>query len=302
MSINEKKSINEKTLVKLGENLEISVNDEIIKIVEKDITSIANIISLNKGEVGEIYISIYLFNLSKKYKETNENKYVLLLTKLFGEDASDNIILCDLISKEPIISIDQIKKSKSSCKSDCLIKFNKTKEFIYISIKCEHGANPAILNHTPRTAKVFQESGDLSSYIPELDILVSKLNKERLEGNVNEDIHIINIDIPDKIKECLISVIKYFMFEGSGSGKNKIPANSVLNICNPKDINEWKFILCNTDESKINYVKTIYKNIIISIREKGMPKKINKICEPWILQTNKKNKGAIHIRLKKNKI
>ena len=100
-SIIEKKSINEKTLVKLGENFKISVNDEINKIVEKDIALIANIISLNKDEVGEIYINIYLFNLSKKYKETNENKYLLLLTKLFGEDASDNIILCDLISKEP---------------------------------------------------------------------------------------------------------------------------------------------------------------------------------------------------------
>lgn len=298
MPINKKKNIKlvQKKDTKIV-NKEVTPNDEIINLVDKDITTVKNIISLNKGEVGEIYVIIYLYNLSK----LKEEKYILLLIKLFGEAASNGITLCDLTTKEPINDVEQIKKSKSIYKADCLIKFNKTSELLYISIKCDHGAKPAILNHTPRTAKVFQENGELINYLPELDILVNKLNKERTEGNVSEDIHIIDIDIPDKIKECLMNVIKYFMFEGSGSGKNKMPANAVLNICNPRNIDEWKFSLCNTDETKLNYVKTIYKNIIISIREKGMPKKINKICEPWILQTNKKNKGAIHIRLKKNK-
>jgi hypothetical protein len=42
-----------------------------------------------------------------------------------------------------------------------MIKFKKDDMYINCSIKCYHGAKPSILNHTPRSANVFQNGGDL---------------------------------------------------------------------------------------------------------------------------------------------
>ena len=121
------------------------------------------------------------------------------------------------------------------------------------------------------------------------------MNTKRINKEVSEDIKINNLKLNDTQKQCLMNVIKYFIFEGTGSKKSISPADAILDIYNLSNINEWKFMLCNTNELKINYVNKIYNKLILSIRNKGMPTKISDYCKPWMY--NSKN-GALHIRIK----
>ena len=76
------------------------------------------------------------------------------------------------------------------------------------------------------------------------------------------------------------------------------PTNSILVVYN----NVLTFIICDTNIIQFYYIESILPNIIISMRNKGMPKKINDICKPWIFTHNKngiiKYKGSLHIRMK----
>jgi hypothetical protein len=90
----------------------------------------------------------------------------------------------------------------------------------------------------------------------------------------------------------IINVVSYFMFEGTGSKKAEYPCNSVLEIYDPENIDKWKYYKCNDNESKIKYVTKIYKRLVVSMREKGMPKVHKSICEPWIYYQDEKEKGS----------
>ena len=251
----------------------------------------------NKGEKGEVEVIKKIYNLSK----INDIKSLKLI---FGENAKDGIIMYNIETNEHIHKENDIKKAKSGCKADFMIKFIKNNMYINCSIKCNHGAMPSILNHTPRSAKVFQEGGDLFTELKNLDILITYLNKERTSGNVGEDIHIKNINISNESKKCIIHVISYFLFNGTGVGKSRYPSNSILEIHEPTDINKWKFYNCIDNKKKNDYIQHIYNRIIISMRDKGMPTKKNLLCDPWIFRQIKENnilkeKGSLHIRLKK---
>lgn len=262
---------------------------------EQKLTPSSNLINLNKGELGEINIINKLFSLMKKNKIDD-------LVHCFGPDAEHNIIVCDIETQKPIIDATDIKKSKSTSKADTLIMLKKTNKFLYISIKCTHGANPAILNHTPRSAKVFQKDGALSTQLDVLDTIIKKLNMARTSGEVNEDIKINSMEFGQNEKECIYNVGKYFMFEGTGSGNSKYPSNAILTVGDYNNIKQWKYLLCDTNEQKINYIKQVYDLMVFSLRNKGMPKVINNICIPWIYKDKSKQKGSLHIRLMKLKI
>jgi hypothetical protein len=210
----------------------------------------------------------------------------------------------DMETLVPMKRESTIKKSKSGNKSDFIIKFIKNNTFINCSIKCKHGAMPAILNHTPRSAKVFQCNGKLTLELKKLDEIIKYLNNERSNGKVGEDVHIKKMNIDGKSRTCIINVISYFLFEGTGVGISKCPSNSILEIQDPNDIKKWKYYNCITDNDKKKYVEKIYDNIVISMRDKGMPTKKNDLCNPWIFFQKKENgaikeKGSLHIRLKK---
>ena len=253
----------------------------------------------NKGETGEVFVIRKLFELSNGNK-----KYELI--KIFGNNAINGIELCDIETNKKITDINMIKKAKSISKADCMLKFIKTNEYVSISIKCQHGNMPAILNHTPRSAKVFQATGDLNTHLAQLDKLINQINENRKKKLCGEDVHIDKINLDKLFVDCIINVIKYFVFEGSGRGRSKYPCNAILEVFDPNCINTWKFVLCNDDQTKLQYIKSIYNRIILSMRDKGMPKS-NEICKPWIFKQIKddgiiKEKGSLHIRLKKRNL
>ena len=166
---------------------------------------------------------------------------------------------------------------------------------------------PAILNHTPRSAKVFQVGGLLFDNLNELDNLIYLMNEERSKGTVGEDINISNIfpSIKNEIKTNLIEIVKYFMFFGTGRGNANNPVNSILEIYDPSNIDKWKFVNCENENDKIKYIETLYDKLILSMRDKGMPTKKNIQCDPWIFhqknngKQKEKYKGSLHIRIKK---
>ena len=257
-----------------------------INIEHINIEHMSKSIHYNKGELGEICVVQKLYNLPKEQ-----------LIDIFGEDASEGIEILNMETLLAVTNIDLIKKAPSLSKADCLIKLCKTKELIYISIKCQNGSPPTILNHTPRSANVF--SNDLKDELITLDSIINKLNEKRKKNEVGEDIQIKNIDLSEEEKNCIINTVAYFTFDGSGKCKSKYQCNSVLEVNIINDSKTWKFIKCNTIEDKKKYIESIYNRLVISIRDKGMPKNIPESCKPWIIEMNSKKKGSLHIRLKK---
>ena len=163
------------------------------------------------------------------------------------------------------------------------------------------------MNHTSRSANVFQKNGDLHQQLCILDDIIKNMNKLRENGTVGEDIPIKNILSTNIHKNCIKKIIKYFMFSGSGRGKSKKASNCILSVKDPTNITTWKFINCDTEMRKLDYINSIYNNLILSMRNKGMPKNKEKlnICEPWIYKHKTdggiiKKKGSLHIRLKKH--
>ena len=92
-----KKSENEK-VVKKSDKSENKSDVNIKKDVDDKNSKIENIISLNKGEIGEIQTIKSIFLMI-------QNKKIDTLTKIFGEDASEGITLHDINDKKEITKI-----------------------------------------------------------------------------------------------------------------------------------------------------------------------------------------------------
>ena len=61
---------------------------------------------------------------------------------------------------------------------------------------------------------------------------------------------------------------------------------------------------CESRHLKYKYIESIYNSLVLSIRDKGMPKKesICDIIKPWVFEPYaNKIKGALHIRIGKIK-
>lgn len=288
-------SINSRVSFKDNDSPEIKILTECMEATNLEETKSPVKKKRNIGEKDEIIAKKKLYTLSTNSTPNNKE-----LVQLFGIDASEGITLINPHTLLPYTNINEIIKSKPCYKCDIIVKINKTEQLYNISIKSENGANAAIINHTPRSAKVFQKEGALNLELHNLDFLVKNLNEKRKNNEFGEDVKLTNLDISDYIKISLTNMMKYFIFEGTGSGYSKIGANSIL-IINTCDIEKWKFYNCISEDNKFAYINCIYDNCVISLRDKGMPKNPSDICAPWIYKDIKsdgkvKLKGSIHIR------
>lgn len=252
---------------------------------------------LNNGEKDESLLLIDLFHY-------NETKQYDRLVNIFGDDASNgiHILSMDTNNNEIVTDINiLLSKAKGTYKSDCIIKMIKTDYIYYASIKSKNCANPAILNHTPRTANVFKPDGILHEYISNLDIVIQEYIDKRKRNIIGEDTSIEQLERlkTPAIRLGFMNVLSYFVFEGSGRGYSNYKANSVLYYEKGQII----FTKCRNSEEKREYIENIYNNVIISLRDKGMPKNNDDYCKPWVFNDSKsdgsiKHKGSLHIRLK----
>ena len=215
-------------------------------IIENKFTSIGSIFDKgkstkegNKGEKDEIKYKKELF------EKRMDMKYC---TELFGSEAQEGIEVINIETGKPYEDITDIKKSKSASKADTIINLIKTQKRLNISIKSKTGAKPSIINHTPRTANVFQNKY-LKDELCYLDMLAKEYIDKRKEGVICEDVEIGKLYSynDEKIKNSLIKMLIYFTFKGTGSKITKHECNSVLIINKNGSLS---FILCDTEKKR----------------------------------------------------
>jgi len=258
----------------------------------------------NKGEKGEVMAmqDIFHFNQTKQYDK---------LVDWFGDEASDGIHLLDMGTGDVITDINTLSKAKGTLKADCSIKMLKN-DYVYnssIKTTSKKCAKYAIINHTPRTAKVFTPTGILYHCVGSLDIIVKEYLDKRETRIITEDVSIDKLEslASQSVKSDFMEVLSYFAFEGSGKGYSKCKANAILYYENGDDSEngEIVFTKCRDIEEKNEHIQSIYDNVIISLRPKGLTEKNkeDEYCRPWLFIDNMddgttKYKGSLHIRIK----
>jgi len=295
MTIEEKeKSLKKTNNIKVRNEIKNIMNDLIDDVIKVDSCKIIPVSKKgNKGEKGETKIIEYLF-------DNMDN--IEIISKIFS--INSKIKLIDPSNNKIINDKETIKKSSWKNKADIIIDFTDVSKKNNVSIKCNDGAPPTLLNHTPLCAKCW-ETERLKKYVPTLTKIINDLNNKRKEGIYNEDIRYTDMKLDEDQMNTLINVISYFTFEGTGSSDSNCPADAVLVVGNSCDVLETcMFNYCKTPEMKFNYIKGILPVLRFSLRSsKGMPTKKKQLdkCKPWIYEhTDKKGIvklcGALHIR------
>lgn len=256
---------------------------------------------MNKGEHNELLLKVYLIHLRDKK----------ISTKLFGQITSvsfnnkeyaslpTNVNINNLkyYTKYQIISLCNklgIAKSPPRAKSDVYINGNG------YSVKSVASAPPALVNHTTRPGFEWACSYE-GVNISVLDNLVSNYWSLRRSKQINEDISNKNEFSPfTNARHILQPLLNYFLFKGTGSGLSKYPADFILDYIDPLDDTTWGLF------DKHNVVDYMWNRLTFSLRSKGMPNNYpmnpnNLSIQMWTNRIKGKYKGALHIRLSKNK-
>ena len=187
-----------------------------------------------------------------------------------------------------------VEKTNSLCKADVVVILKKTNTRYAISIKSHLGASPAIINHTHRNANVWKNH--LRADLPQLDILIKEYRTERKSGRIGEDVNLMNLNSMTNpaIKNSVVRTLSYFIFDGTGSRDAKIKADSIISSRSDSLVfSDYRNIY---DREK--YVMSLLDRIVVSLRDKSMPKKIIDYHKPWIYNTDGKHKGCLHIRVR----
>ena len=249
----------------------------------------------NKGEKGEKICVKYML------QHRNDSPWCI---KHFD---CPNIELLNPKTKEVIQKPEDIEKTGSDYKADVLIR-KSTGELISPSIKTTNCSPPAILNHTHRNAKAFQKK--FVEDLPIMDKIIKFYLERRKAGEYKEDVYLHDLfkdfNCGDEELRVWTEWITYFVFSGTGKADAICPADSILEW----DGNEIKLIICKTNEQKKHYIESLLSQdlyrLIMSIRgPKGMPKHHEQHV-PWIFKHHTDDgkviiKGALHIRIEKNK-
>jgi hypothetical protein len=271
--------------------------NEILEKKNKYLLAKINILTNNQntGEKDEVLLLLNLYHL-------NEMTEFDKLIEIFGEEASEGISILNIDTDDEIVDINKLSKAPCGYKADCKIRMKKTNNIYSISIKSKNGANPSILNHTPRSAKIFQEGGIFNEHVSCLDKILQEYIDKRINKTIGEDTPISNLmclkdDYP--LKEKFLEILSYFVFDGTGKGYSKCKADAIMSY----QSNNIIFRKCDNIQNKKVYIESIYDKIVISLRDKGMPKLIQECCKPWVFDDIKpdgsiKYKGSLHIRIK----
>lgn len=249
----------------------------------------------NIGEKDEVLLLLDLYHL-------NEMNEFDKLIEIFGEEASEGISILNIDADDEIVDLNKLSKAPCGYKADCKIRMKKTNNVYNISIKSKNGANPSILNHTPRSAKIFQEGGILNDHVCCLDKIIQEYIYKRVNKIIGEDTPISKLMcLKDDylLKEKFLEILSYFVFDGSGKGYSKCKSDAIMTYQRDKII----FKKYDNIQNKKVYIESIYDKIVISLRDKGMPKVMNEYCKPWVFNDIKpdgsiKYKGSLHIRIK----
>ena len=259
---------------------------------------------MNAGERDEIIVQLKLIQLRDNNFYIND---IGLLTsikldyeyKTFPQGLDINTVVnySDTQLKS-IASQCGISKAGGRLKADTIINGEP------FSLKSKNYAPPALVNHTTRPGFEFagkHAGGD----IYKLDAIIEEYWEKRMEKIIGEDVSNSHIHSPFKGgKEIIRPFLNYFLFDGTGSGLSKMPANRILEFTDPLNIDTWHIY------DKINAIDMYWDKLFFSLRaKKGMPinypnitsKKIipfKSSISKWTKYIDGDYRGALHIRTK----
>jgi hypothetical protein len=259
---------------------------------------------MNQGERDELIVQLKLIELKQQSFDLNQvgivnsvklrNEYKALPE---GLNLYTILTYSDLQLQSLAISCG-ISKAGTGYKADTIINGEA------ISLKSNKSAPPALVNHTTRPGYEFAAFNS-GADITHLDEIINEYWELRMSQQIGEDISNSNILSPFRLKkEELKPILNYFLFDGTGGGLSKLPADRVLGFTNPLDITTWRFY------DKADAVNLYWDKLVFSLRsKKGMPNgypdnmsqkalSSKSSVDLWTRHINGNHKGALHIRSK----
>ena len=195
----------------------------------------------------------------------------------------------------------QLNISKGSSLDKADVKINDT----FYSLKCTGYGKPTIVNHTSRVG--FLNIADIKSLnISDLDSIVDKYWTLRENNEISEDCPNSHEKSPFKNKKHIIKpFLDFFIFEGSGKGKSKYPAEKVLEFEKFNETISWKIFSSEYLDQHWEklYFCLRYKKGIMPINQTAYDNhKYKDKISPWIRyfkgkKGEKKFRGALHVRV-----
>lgn len=188
-----------------------------------------------------------------------------------------------------------IDKSPARSKADVFI--NGTG----ISLKSLRASPAALVNHTSRPGFEFAclKSG---ASIKTLDLIIDDYWKKRIAGIITEDTRTNDLNCPfASYKEYLKPILKYFLFDGTGSTISSMPAEYVIEFSDPFIIKSYELL------NKEDAIEKVWPKLVFSLRaKKGMPSDYDvrsyngpnaSSIAKWVRYINGNYRGALHIRV-----
>ena len=264
-------------------------------------------IKQNKGDRDEYILKLFLIECRQKSlsipigETTQIVRTVGSRTKSYGNLA----VWMDWKQLEP-------EELISLCASVYVTKasqFEKADVFVNgigISVKSERGGKPSIINHTTRE-KILRVMNSINAPIAPLDSMVNRYWELRLSRTIREDTCISDHDCPfshpDEITcfNVLKPLINYFAFDGTGAKDSIAPAQFILSLIDPTDIQTWTYYDKNT------FIFSVWKRLVFSLREKETPveldetKEAHRQMKPWVRFCEGSLKGALSVRVSRKK-
>lgn len=209
------------------------------------------------------------------------------------------INLNDIEKQANVGNMDPLKKITAACGINKAGRMDKADVMINgvgYSLKSHQAAPPAIVNHTPRNGWL-RIAKEKNLDIRELDNIVASYWRLRKEGSIGEDVCASDANCPFAAKkEYLKPFLQYFLYEGTGSSRSKVPANAMLEFDKPLQETTWKI---TTD----NYLDAVWNRLVFSVRNKGMNPKYPNCANAaeiavWTEYFQGSYKGSLHVRVK----
>lgn len=270
-------------------------------VFEEKFKDIITTVKQNQGERDEYLLKLFLIECRKKKLSVPIGNTIQIVNSVGGKNHEYGepgywLKWDELCAEDLIYVCNSVKANKAG-------KFAKADVFINgigISVKSERGAAPSLINHTTRD-KILRVMKSIDKPMLPLDQIIDKYWNLRLRGTIKEDIKNSDANSPFSDMVYCFPILKpllnYFAFDGTGSKDSTEPAEYILSIQSPDDIDTWTYY------SKNNFIDCVWNKLIFSMRSKETPQELDENNEkhqlmlPWTKEVDGKLKGALSVRI-----
>lgn len=265
------------------------------KVFKKEIQNVKQ----NVGERDEYLIKLFLIECREKQLPVPIGQDIQIVRKVGKKDVEYGRLTYTLdwksLSAEELISI---CSSVGAVKGGAYDKADIYINDIGISVKSRRGAPPSLINQTGRD-KILRIMKMMNLPIAPLDQIVNRYWNFRFNGgteDVNNEDNPNNPFCKNEDGESCLPILKpllnYFAFRGTGTRDSNSPAQYILSIGQPDDIQTWVYY------SEDDFVDIHWNRLVFSLRNHGMPQNRPQEMLPWIRYIDGKDKGLLNVRIK----